>query len=334
MLRLRPEPDSLLLSQADHFHLEPGGSESNVAIALSHLGHKTTMLTSLPENPLGRKVIRYLRGHGVETDRVIFMADSRIGLYFTEKGCGHRPSRVFYDREGSAYNFLDGMVKDTGAWLDDCTWLHLSGIALATSRRAADFAVALVEKARDKGIKVSLDINHRKQLWRWCRDQKERCDCLMKVAEKATIMVGNETDLEAGLFGKPSLSRDGLMTRLTEIAEKGNLVWVAVSRRESEQADKNIFGGLLYDFRSDPARPVTLESSPRTITRIVDRVGTGDAFCGAVLDGFLKSMEPEKSLERAVMLGALMHGVSGDACLIDEAFLEQCLADDSGRILR
>jgi 2-dehydro-3-deoxygluconokinase len=334
MLRLRPEPDSLLLSQADHFHLEPGGSESNVAIALSHLGHKITMLTGLPEDPLGRKVIQYLRGHGVETDRVMFAGNGRIGLYFTEKGCGHRPSRVFYDRDGSAYNFLDEMVKDPDTWLDECSWLHLSGIALATSRRAADFALALVEKACDKGMKVSLDINHRKQLWRWCTDQKERCDCLMKVAEKATVIVGNETDLEVGLFGNPSLSQVGLMTRLKEIAEKGNLVWVAVSRRESEQADRNLFGGLLYDFRPDSTRPQKSEAKPRTISRIVDRVGTGDTFCGAVLDGFLKSIEPGKSLERAVMLGTLMHGVSGDACLIDEDFLEQCLADDSGRILR
>ncbi len=334
MLRLRPEPDNLLLRQTDNFHLEPGGSESNVAIALSRLGHKATMLTGLPGNPLGRKVIQYLRGHGVETDRVTFAENGRIGLYFTEKGCGHRPSRVFYDREGSAYNFLDEMVKDSDAWLDGCFWLHLSGIALATSRGAADFALALVENARDKGIKVSLDINHRKQLWRWCKDQKERCDCLMKVAEKATVIVGNETDLEVGLFGNPSLGRDGLMTRLTGIAEKGNLAWVAVSRRISEQADRNLFGGLLYDFRPDPAMPEKLEAKPRTITLIVDRVGTGDTFCGAILDGFLNGIEPGKSLERAVMLGTLMHGVSGDACLIDADFLEQCLADDSGRILR
>jgi 2-dehydro-3-deoxygluconokinase len=334
MLRLRPEPDSLLLNQADSFHLEPGGSESNVAIALSRLGHKTTMLTGLPEDPLGGKVVQYLRGQGVGTDRVLFMKNGRMGLYFTEKGCGHRPSRVFYDREGSAYNFLDEMVKDTHAWLGECSWLHLSGIAPATSRRAADFALDLVEQAFSKGIKISLDINHRNRLWRWCRDQQERCGCLMKLAERAALIVGNETDFEVGLFGNPSLTRDEVMTRLTETAENGNLRWVAVSQRESEQADKNQFGGLLYDFRSDPAMPEKLEAKPRTITRIVDRVGTGDAFCGAVLDGFLKGIDPGKSLERAVMLGTLMHGVSGDACLIDENFLEQCLADDSGRILR
>ncbi|MBW2345905.1 MAG: sugar kinase [Deltaproteobacteria bacterium] len=334
MLRLRPEPDSLLLSQAGSFHLEPGGSESNVAIALSALGHKTTMLTGLPENPLGRKVIQYLRGHRVGTEKVVLSGNGRLGLYFTEKGCGHRPSRVLYDREGSVYNFLDELVKDPDAWLNDCSWLHLSGIALATSRRAADFSLALVAKAYNKGIKISLDINHRKQLWGWCKEKKERCDYLMKVGEKATVLVGNETDLEVGLFGDPSLSQGELMAGLTEIAKKGDLAWVAISRRESEQADRNLFGGLIYDFRREPAKPRRWEAKPRTITLIVDRVGTGDAFCGAILDGFLKGMEPGQCLEKAVMLGTLMHGVSGDACLIDENFLKQCLADDSGRILR
>ena len=93
MLRLRPEPEDLLLVQAGSFRVEPGGAESNVAITLSRLGHETTMLTGLPDNPLGRKVISYLGGHGVGSERIVLAERGRIGLYFTEKGSGHRPER-------------------------------------------------------------------------------------------------------------------------------------------------------------------------------------------------------------------------------------------------
>jgi 2-dehydro-3-deoxygluconokinase len=226
------------------------------------------------------------------------------------------------------------MGGDLDAWLQDCSWLHLSGIALATSRRAADFSLILTEKAYDRGIRISLDINHRKLLWQWCQGNNERCDYMMKVAERVEVLIGNETDLQVGLFGKPSLTQKELMTRLTKVAAKGNLVWVAVSQRESEQADRNRFGGLIYDFDHDSARPRKYEAGARTITQIVDRVGTGDAFCGAILDGFMGDIGPERTLERAVMLGTLMHGIPGDACVIDEVFLEKCLADDSGRIIR
>ncbi len=334
MLRFRPDPDYMLLGQTNNFYAEAGGSESNVAITLSRLGHETTMLTGLPDNSLGRMVIAYLRSHGVDTGRIALSESGRLGTYFTEKGTGHRPSRVIYDREGSVYNFLEDLVKDQDAWLSNCSWLHLSGIALATSRSAADFALNLTSAAHERDMGISLDINHRKLLWRWCKGEKERLDCLMEVAARATILAGNETDLEAGLFGAPSKDEEDLIPRLSKIATQGNLKWVAISLRESKQADLNKFSGLIYDFREDQKVPKKYMAGPRTVTSIIDRVGTGDAFCGAVLDGYLKDMEPQKCLERAVMLGTLMHGISGDACQIDDNFLEYCLKDDSGRIIR
>ena len=334
MLRFRPEPDCMLLTQTNNFYVDPGGSESNVAIVLSRLGHETTMLTGLPDNPLGQRVIAYLRSHGVDTGKIALSDSGRMGLYFTEKGSGHRPSRVIYDREGSVYNFLDDLVKDPDEWLSNCDWLHLSGIALATSRRAAEFVLSLARSAHEKDIGISLDINHRKLLWRWCKGERERLDCLMELAEKATILAGNETDLEEGLFGGSFTDESAMISGLAGIAVKGNLKWAAISLRESGQADVNSFGGLIYDFRDDQNAPLKYLAKPRTVTRIVDRVGTGDAFCGAVLDGFLKGMDPGKCLERAVLLGTLMHGISGDACQINGNFLEQCLTDDSGRIIR
>jgi 2-dehydro-3-deoxygluconokinase len=156
----------------------------------------------------------------------------------------------------------------------------------------------------------------------------------MKVAELVTLLIGNETDLQTGLFGDASLVEKELVERLTELSVEGNLAWVAASQRESEQADQNRFGGLIYDFQHRMDKPQKYEVKKRTITRIVDRVGTGDAFCGAILDGFIRNIEPTYTLERAVMLGTLMHGIAGDACVIDNDLLERCLSDDSGRILR
>ena len=334
MLRLRPASNDLLLKQAGELTVEPGGSESNVAITLTQLGQETTMLTGLGDNALGQKILRYLRAHGVLTDRIAMAKQGRIGLYFTERGCGHRPSRVIYDREGSVYNELSEMVDDLDDWLRDCSWLHLSGIALATSRRAADFALVLTRKAFERGIKISLDVNHRKLLWQWCKQENEPCEYLMKVAELVTLLIGNETDLQTGLFGDASLVEKELVECLTELSVEGNLAWVAASQRESEQADQNRFGGLIYDFQHRMDKPQKYEVKKRTITRIVDRVGTGDAFCGAILDGFIRNIEPTYTLERAVMLGTLMHGIAGDACVIDNDLLERCLSDDSGRILR
>jgi 2-dehydro-3-deoxygluconokinase len=334
MLRLSPVPDTYVLEQALEFKGEPGGSEANVAITLARLGHRTMMLTALPDNPLGQKTRRYLSWHDVDAGRVLMLDRGRMGLYFTEKGSGARPSRVFYDRRDSSYNFLDEAVADLNAWLSGCSWLHLSGIALATSPRAADFALAVSEVANNLGIPISLDINHRKQLWGWCDNEARRRAYLQKVIERTKVLVGNETDLQIGWLGKPELTEDDLVARLGDVAGKGDLQWVAISQRESKRADENGFGGVIYDFRDNASHPVKHQAAPRIITHMVDRVGAGDAFCGVILDGFIRNLSPARTLERAVMMGALMHGVAGDACMINEDFLERCLSDTSGRIVR
>lgn len=334
MLRISPEPDSYLVEQASNFRVIPGGSESNVAIALCGLGNKVTMLTILPDDVFGCKTLRYLKWHGVDTERVILHKTGRMGLYFTEKGSGIRGYRVFYDRDNSAYNYVDEYKPHIDRWLEGCSWLHLSGIALATSRNAADFALMLVKRAREKGIKISLDINHREQLWKWCKGKGERRKYLMQIASRSTILIGNETDFEAGLFGQPELKRQAVLKRLIDIAAKGVLAWAAVSQRESESAGINNFGGMVYDFQKGVKNPEKYTVKPEAVNEIIDRIGTGDAFCGAILDGYIKAMGPEKSLKRAVTLGILKHGISGDACALNNRSLERYMQDDSGRIFR
>ena len=334
MLRLSPEPDSQLIEQASCFKTSPGGSESNVAIVLSGLGHKTKFLTAVSNDVFGRKICRYLQWHGVDTSEIVHCSKGRTGLYFTEKGSGIRGYRVFYDREHSAYNFLETCPAQGDKWLKNCSWLHLSGIALATSRQAADFAVALVKKAKLKSIPVSFDINHRKLLWNWCNSASERCKYIAQVTQNASILLGNETDFQIGLFGNEKTDQDSVIKKLSAIASKGSLSWVAVSQRHVQSADINTFGGILYDFKKNASKPQQISKEPKTVTGIIDRIGTGDAFSAGIIDGFLKNFSQEKTLERAVALGIYKHSISGDACIIDNETLENCLRKDGVRICR
>ncbi len=67
MLRISPKETSERILQATHFEIRPGGSESNVAIALANLGVNSAVVTGLPDNPLGNKVIRQLCKESVNT---------------------------------------------------------------------------------------------------------------------------------------------------------------------------------------------------------------------------------------------------------------------------
>ena len=57
-----------------------------MAIGLARLGLKVLWLSRLTNNPLGRLIERTNAGHGVDTSRIIWTENDRVGLYFLEEG--------------------------------------------------------------------------------------------------------------------------------------------------------------------------------------------------------------------------------------------------------
>ena len=102
MLRLSPENRKRII-QADRFDANYGGSEANVAAALSNMGVPTEFVTALPENDIGKAAENFVRSFGVSTRNSVKKI-GRMGIYYLEKGAAQRPSKVVYDREGSVFS--------------------------------------------------------------------------------------------------------------------------------------------------------------------------------------------------------------------------------------
>ena len=100
MLRLK-SPGYERLLQSQRFEATFGGGEANVAVSLANYGLDAAFVTVLPDNPLTDACLRELRSFGVDTGLVV-RAAGRLGVYYLEGGAVQRPSKVIYDREGSA----------------------------------------------------------------------------------------------------------------------------------------------------------------------------------------------------------------------------------------
>ena len=100
MLRLVPA-GSYRFVQAESFGATYGGGEANVAVSLANYGLEAFFVTKLPEHEIGQAAVNSLRRYGVNTS-YITRGGERIGIYFLEKGASQRPSKVIYDRAGSA----------------------------------------------------------------------------------------------------------------------------------------------------------------------------------------------------------------------------------------
>jgi len=310
MLRLAP-PGFERFLQTPQFVATFGGGEANVAVALAALGHPAAFVTVLPENnPIADACIGELRRMGVDTSKIV-RRKGRLGIYYLEAGANQRPSKVVYDRAGSAIAIAKSGDIDWEQALDGAAWFHITGITPAISATAADLALESVKKAREKGLTVSCDLNYRKNLWKWGTPAVE---VMRELVKHVDIAIANEEDVQMTLgiqaevdvhSGKLDPAQyEKLTARLLEACP--NLQAVAISLRESYNASHNGWSACLND------RSEFLVSRQYDITHIVDRVGGGDSFAGGLIYGWQKLPSHRDALEFAVAASCLKHSIPGD----------------------
>ncbi|MDR0954394.1 MAG: sugar kinase [Rikenellaceae bacterium] len=336
MLRLAT-PGYLRFSQAKEFTATFGGGEANVAVSLAQFGIPTAFVTRLPANDIAESCLMELRKFGVATDHIL-RGGERMGIYFLETGAVARPSKVIYDRSHSAIAEIEPGMIDWDEVFRGADWFHWTGITPALSQGAADVCLEAIQAANRLGLTVSVDLNYRKNLWKYGKHASEVMPALV---EGCQVILGNEEDAERVFGIKPEgfdAARTGghveaeafqsvcrqMMARFPR-AEK-----VIITLRGSINANHNTWGGVLYDGS-------TLFASPRyDITHIVDRVGGGDSFMAGLIYGLITfAGDDQRALNFATAASSLKHTVYGDFNLITVAEVENLMrGDSSGRVSR
>lgn len=330
MMRLSP-PEYQRFVQADTFSVVYGGGEANVAVSLSNYGLDSYFVTKLPAHEIGQAAVNHLRRYGVNTG-YIRRGGERVGIYFLEIGASQRPSKVVYDRSHSAVSQIKPGEFDWEEIFSGAEWFHFTGITPALSDGAAAVTLEAVKAAKERGVKVSVDLNYRKKLW-----TPEKANRVMsELMTYVDVAVGNEEDAEkvfsikaaASEITAGKLSEEGYRAVAKELAERFNLEKVAISLRESFSASDNNWSALLYDGKK-------FYRSKVYKIHIVDRVGGGDSFAGGLIYSLLKGDSGKDAVEFAVAASCLKHTVFGDFNLVTEAEVRNLAGGDaSGRVQR
>src|SRR5207245_762948 len=163
MIRLAP-PNFQRLEQTTSLDVQIGGGELNVAVGVARLGLKSTWVSRLPKNPLGRLMENRVRQAGVDTSHLVWAAEGRMGLYFVEFGAAPRASSVLYDRSHSAISAVRPGEVDWEKIFQGVRWFHTSGITPALSDSAAAATLEALRGARRASVTVSYDLNYRGKL--------------------------------------------------------------------------------------------------------------------------------------------------------------------------
>lgn len=307
MMRLTPE-GCHRFQRTDRYICYYGGSEANAAATAAELGVRASFVTRLPENGLGDGAICALQGFGVGTEAVV-RGGERIGLYFLENGTDQRPAKVIYDRADSAMAKAKAADFDWNRILDDADWFHFSGITPSLGPEMAKATMEACRTAREKGLTISCDLNYRSKMWSPAEARAVMDDILPFV----DVFIANDKDV-LGMYDNltwksadPGERSSEMLKAMTGRFHFRKAAMVLVDQKPGRQA---VWGTLLADGR--------LVQSKAYRAQMVESVGAGDTFAGAVIAAELKGMSAENEVNYAAAASSLKFSVPGDMNVITE----------------
>ncbi|HHT83244.1 MAG: PfkB family carbohydrate kinase [Christensenellales bacterium] len=330
MLRLSPE-GYLRFLQADKFCVAYGGGEANAAVSLSNFGVHTEFVTKLPDNELGDAAVNNLRKYGVGVKHIV-RGSGRMGIYFLEKGASQRASKVIYDRSYSAMAQATFEDFDFDEIFENADWFHFTGITPALSPNLAEIVLMAAKTAKQKGLKVSCDLNYRKKLW----TKEQAKQTMTAIMPYVDTLIANEED-SADVFGIKAqgsditggiIDKEGYKRVAEQLMDRFAFENVAFTLRGSLSASDNKWSAMLYDGKS-------FYFSKEYLIHIVDRVGGGDSFAAGLIYAALNNFDKQKRIEFAAGASCLKHSVEGDFNLVSvKEALSLIEGDGSGRVQR
>ena len=308
------------MAEAATFARTVAGAEANVAVGLARLGIGVSFIGRVGDDGLGRAILSRLRGEGVIVDHMPVDGEAVTGVMLRElRDLG--PAEVVYWRRGSAGSRLSAEDIDTASVLfEGSRWLHVTGITPALSESAAAAVGAAIDRARDAGATVSLDVNMRRRLW---GDDEAlpvlaaiaaRCDVVLGSLDELAFVAGVAATLDAGASADPDVAAQAMLalgphTAVVKLGAGGAMAHV----RES--------GGGVASVRSAAYGPI----------RLVDPVGAGDAFTAGFIAASLDGATQAEALRVANACGACVAATFGDlAGLPTRRDLDRLLAGAAG----
>ena len=275
---LYPEQIGVPLADVRTFRKMLGGSPTNVAVAAAQLGRRTAVVTKVGDDPFGDYVRRALVEFGVDASHVGTHPTLRTPLAFCEIFPPDRFPLLFY-RAPKAPD-LEIERADLGEVASEARVLWTTGTALSDEPSRSTTLSAL--RRRGRRPVVVHDLDYRAVFWpspqeaaRWNREALAHATVVVGNAEEVTVTLGEELEPESSARALLELGPD-----------------LAVVKR----GENGVLGATREETVVVP--PVEIE--------VVNGLGAGDGFGGALCHGFLSEWPLERMLRFANAAGALV----------------------------
>jgi 5-dehydro-2-deoxygluconokinase len=264
------------LADVETFGRYLGGTAGNVSVAAARYGHRVALVSRTGADPFGEYLRRTLRDFGVDDRYVTVVPDLPTPVTFCE---------IFPPDDFPVYFYRlpkapDMVIHEHELALDAIRaarilWVTVTGLSEEPSRSATLAAI----RARD-GLTV-LDLDYRPVFW---PSRAEARRWVEEVLPHVTVTVGNLDECET-----------------------------AVGTRDPGEAAKALRdkGVRLAVVKQGPAGVLAVDDSgavsvPPHPVDVVNGLGAGDAFGGALCHGLLNGWDLERTMRFANVAGAIV----------------------------
>jgi 5-dehydro-2-deoxygluconokinase len=255
-----------------------GGSPTNVAVAATRHGLRSAVITKVGQDALGRYLKRELSRLGVDNRFVGDVPELMTPVVFCEIFPPDDFPLYFYRKPTAPDMQITASDLDMDAIMDaGIFWLTVTGLSEEPSRSAH---LAALEARKGKRHTV-VDLDYRPMFWSSPEAAREQID---QIWGNVTIAVGNKEEcLVAVGETEPERAADALLERGVEIA----IV---------KQGPKGVLAKTKDEMIEVPPHPIN----------VVNGLGAGDSFGGALCFGLNQGWDLKRILQFANVAGAIV----------------------------
>ena len=266
------------LREVESFGKYLGGSATNVAVAAARYGRRSAVITRTGADPFGEFLHDALRGFGVDDRYVTAVSELPTPVTFCE---------IFPPDDFPLYFYRLPTAPDLQIRADELDldavraaevfWVTGTGLSREPSRSATLAAL----KARDRSGITVLDLDYRPMFW---PSREEARRWMQEALPLVTVAVGNREECETAVAERePPAAAAALLARGVEVAVV-------------KQGPKGVLA-------TDGTERVEVPPVP---VEVVNGLGAGDAFGGALCHSLLSGWDLERAMRFCNAAGAIV----------------------------
>ena len=253
----------------------PSGAPAIFIDAAARLGHSCAFAGAVGKDEFGKCLLDRLEADGVDTTRILCLADYTTGIAFVTYFADGSRQFLFHIAYAAAGQVAEIDIDS----LASAIFLHICGSSLAVNETMRNACYRACEVVKAAGGKISFDPNLRPELV----SEEQFQEICRPVLERSYVVLPGEREVEllAGVAGPENACRVLLEKGPSIVGLKRGARGCAVFEHDSS-----------FDVPPFP-------------TQVVDPTGAGDCFDAGFVVGLLEEMPIKRVALLANAMGAL-----------------------------